>query len=49
MRLSFTKKAMMMGMYIGPAVVGIIAGAAIMYFLFFKGILPCPVVPVAGG
>ena len=40
---------MMMGMYIGPAVVGIIIGAAIVYFLFFKGILPCPAAPAAGG
>ncbi len=42
MKLSFNKKAMMMGMYIGPAFVGILIGVALMYLLFWKGIIPCP-------
>lgn len=42
MRFSLRKKAMMAGMYIGPALIGILIGAGLAYFLLFKGIIPCP-------
>jgi len=42
MKFSLKKKAMMMGMYIGPAIVGILIGVALMYFLFWRGFIPCP-------
>jgi hypothetical protein len=47
MRFSLRKKAMMASMYVGPVIIGLIIGAAAVYFLFWKGWLPCPsVVPV---
>lgn len=42
MKFSLKKKAMMLGMYIGPALIGIVIGAALVYFLFWKGWIPCP-------
>ena len=46
MKLSLGKRAMMLGMYIGPAIIGIILGLAIMYALFWRGYIPCPGAPV---
>ena len=40
------KKAMMVGMYAGPfllgVLIGIIVGAGALYFLYVKGTLSCP-------
>ena len=42
MKFSLGKRAMMAGMYIGPALIGILIGAGLAYFLFYKGWIPCP-------